>query len=87
MKNQHLPQKPKPEKTAASEQEGAADDLKFMRSVIERTCSKIDPGWLIMVSWGLIIMIGFPLGYFIKTRQLETWKWPIYLLLLVISFL
>ena len=70
----------------AEEQKTAADDLKFMRSVIEKTCRKIDPGWAIMVAWGLIVMIGFPVAYFLKTRQLDTWKWPIYLLLLVISF-
>ncbi|MCD4831583.1 MAG: hypothetical protein K8R02_07245 [Anaerohalosphaeraceae bacterium] len=64
----------------------SADDVKLIRSVIENTCRKIDPGWPIMIVWGLIIMIGFPAAYFLKTRQLDIWKWPIYLLLLAISF-
>jgi len=73
-------------KHGEAEKQKTADDLKFIRSVVEKTCRKIDPGWPIIVTWGLIIMIGFPLAYFLKTRQLDTWKWPIYLLLLVISF-
>ena len=73
-------------KHGEAEEQKTADDLKFIRSVIEKTCRKIDPGWAIMVAWGLIVMIGFPVAYFLKTRQLDTWKWPIYLLLLVISF-
>ena len=73
-------------KHGEAEEQKTADDLKFIRSVIEKTCRKIDPGWPIIVAWGLIIMIGFPVAYFLKTHQLDTWKWPIYLLLLAISF-
>ncbi len=68
-----------------TEQKELVENLKFMRSVIDKTSRKIDPGWAIMVTWGLIIMIGFPTAYVLKTRQLDTWKWPLYLLLLVIS--
>ena len=77
---------PVPEQESIERQKEVANDLKFIRSVIEKTCIKIDPGWAIMVGWGLVIMIGFPVAYFIKIRQLDTWKWPIYLLILVISF-
>ena len=73
-------------KHGEAEEQKTADDIKFIRSVIEKTCRKIDPGWAIMVAWGLIVMIGLSSGIFLKTRQLDTWKWPIYLLLLVISF-
>ncbi len=73
-------------KNSEAEDQNTADDLKFIRSVIEKTCGKINPGWSIMVGWGLIIMIGFPAAYFMKTRQLDTWKWRIYLLLLAVSF-
>lgn len=86
MAKDYLNKVPKPIPKNAEEQKTAADDLKFMRSVIEKTCRKIDPGWQIMVVWGLIIMIGFPVAYFLKTRQLDTWKQPIYLLLIAISF-
>ena len=86
MKKENLPEEAKPKQEGFEEQKTADDDLKFIRSVIEKTCRKIDPGWPIMIGWGLIVMIGFPVAYFLKTRQLDTWKWPIYLLLLVISF-
>ncbi|MHC4666090.1 MAG: hypothetical protein ACYS9T_09065 [Planctomycetota bacterium] len=86
MENEHISEEAKPKQEGIEKQKTADDDLKFIRSVIEKTCRKIDPGWAIMVAWGLIVMIGFPVAYFLKTRQLDTWKWPIYLLLLVISF-
>ena len=84
MKNEHAGRPTEPN-GRSTEGQNAADDLRFMRSVIEETCRRIDPGWPIMVAWGLIIMIGFPVGYFIKTRQLDTWQWPVYLLLLVVG--
>ena len=62
-----------------------ADNLKFIRSVIEKTCGKIDPGWPIMIVWGLIIMIGFPVLYYLKMNQLDQWIWPIQWLLVVIG--
>ena len=63
----------------------SVDDLKFMRSVIEKTCGKIDPGWPIMIVWGLIFMIGFPTLYYLKMNQLDQWIWPIQGLLVVIG--
>jgi len=69
----------------AEEQKTAADDLKFIRSVIEKTCRKIDPGWPIMIIWGLIFMIGFPALYYLKMNQLDQWIWPIQWLLVVIG--
>jgi hypothetical protein len=68
-----------------TEQKELVENLQFMRSVIDKTSGKIDPGWAIMVIWGLIIMFGFPVAYLIKIRQLDRWKWPVYLLLLGIS--
>jgi hypothetical protein len=86
MENEHLHKEPKPKQGKAEEQKTAADDLKFMRSVIEKTCRKIDPGWPIMITWGLIIMIGFPVLYLLKIRQLDNWLWRIQWLLVVIGF-
>jgi hypothetical protein len=68
------------------EQKIGSDDLNFVRSVIEKTCGKIDPGWPIMITWGLILMIGFPLLYFLKIRQLDNWLWHIQWLLVVVGF-
>jgi len=74
-----------------SEQEGSnlkinADDLKFMRSVIEKTCKKVDPGWQMIAAWGLIVMIGFPLLYFLKIHQIDNWLWRIQWILVVTGF-
>ena len=68
-----------------AEEQKTADDLKFIRSVIEKTCGKIDPGWPIMIIWGLIFMIGFPALYYLKMNQLDQWIWPIQWLLVVIG--
>ncbi len=62
------------------------DDIKFMRSVIDKTCRKIDPGWTTLISWGLIIIIGFPLLYFLKIKQFDNWVWRIQWLIVVAGF-
>ena len=72
-------------KHAETEEQGIVENLKFIRSVIDKTCRKVNPGWPILIGWGLVIMIGFPLAYYIKIRQLDAWKWPVYFVLLVIS--
>lgn len=74
-----------------SEQEGSklkinADDLKFVRSVIEKTCRRIDPGWPIIITWGLFIMVGFPVLYFLKIHQIDNWLWRIQWLLVAAGF-
>jgi hypothetical protein len=84
MEHEHAGKVPDPG-SGRSEEPGAADALRFMRSVIEGTCRRIDPGWPIMVAWGFLMMVGLPVGYFMKRHRLDTWKWPVYLLLLVVG--
>ena len=72
-------------KQGKTEQKQLAENLQFMRSVIEKTHRKIDPGWPIMIIWGLIFMIGFPALYYLKMNQLDQWIWPIQWLLVVIG--
>jgi len=86
MENKDLHEGPKFNREGFEGQPIAADDLKFMRSVIEKTCRKIDPGWPAMITWGLILMIGFPVLYFLKIRQLDNWLWHVQWLLVVIGF-
>ena len=86
MENKDLHEGPKSGQDGFDGQPIAADDLKFMRSVIEKTCGKIDPGWPVMITWGLILMIGFPVLYFLKIRQLDNWLWHVQWLLVVIGF-
>jgi len=86
MENEDLLEDSKANQESFGGQKIAADDLKFMRSVIEKTCRKIDPGWPILITWGLILMIGFPVLYFLKIRQLDNWLWRVQWLLVVIGF-
>ncbi len=62
------------------------EDIKFMRSVIERTCRKIDPGWPIFITWGFIILVGFPVLYLLKIHQADNWLWRIQWLLVAAGF-
>lgn len=38
------------------------EDLRFIRSMVERTQSRIDPGAPFLITWGLICLVGFPLS-------------------------
>ncbi len=69
-----------------TEQKELVEDLKFMRSVIDKTSRKIDPGWQMIAAWGLIVLIGFPLLYFLKIHQLDNWLWRIQWILVVAGF-
>ena len=84
MQNEHLNREIEPNSKSVDDY-SAADNLKFLRSVMERIHRKIDPGWPIMIVWGLIFMIGFPAATFVKVRQLDSWKWPLYLVLVAVG--
>lgn len=73
-------------KTQITNPTALTEDIKFMRSVIDKTCRKIDPGWPTLITWGLIIIIGFPLLYFLKIQQLDNWVWRIQWLIAVSGF-
>lgn len=63
-----------------------ADDLKFMRSVIEKTYRVFDPGSPEMIIWGLIFLIGLPATqYFLATPQLKDFVQPMWIILWVIG--
>jgi hypothetical protein len=68
------------------EQKELVEDIQFMRSVIEKTCRKIEPGWPSLVTWGLIITVGFPVLYFLKIHQIDNWLWRIQWLMVVAGF-
>jgi len=67
------------------EEKQLAEDLKFMRSMIERTHREIDPEAPVMIVWGLICMIGYPATQFLATPQLYKWMWPMWTILWVIG--
>ncbi len=70
----------------AEEQKTAADDLRFIRSVIEKTYRAFDPGSPVMIVWGLIFMIGYPVTqHFITTPRLYEFIQPMWIILWVIG--
>lgn len=69
----------------AEEQKTAAADLRFIRSVIERTHRAFDPGSPVMIVWGLIFLVGYPATQFLSTPQLHELIQPMWIILWVIG--
>jgi hypothetical protein len=67
----------------AEEQKVSTDDLKFMRSAVEKTCKQVNPDTHTMVMWGLICVICYPAIYFLEKFQLAKWILPFFLSLMV----
>ncbi|MBN2456358.1 MAG: hypothetical protein JXB29_07485 [Sedimentisphaerales bacterium] len=66
----------------AEEQKISADDLKFMRSAVEKSYRQIKPETHLAVIWGLICMIIYISIHFLIKLQLFKWIVPLYLSLL-----
>jgi hypothetical protein len=64
-----------------------ADDIKFMRSVVERMSRQVKPDIHIMIACGLICMIAYVVLYFLKTSQLDRWIWPLGLSVTTVLFI
>ena len=63
-----------------------AGDLKFMRSVIEKTCRVYDPRWPVMIIWGMIFLTGLPLTqYCLVKPQFKGFIQPMWIILWVIG--
>ncbi len=67
------------------EQKTVADDLRFIRSVIEKTHRAFDPGSPVMIVWGLIFLVGYPVTQFLSTPQLHELIQPMWIILWVIG--
>jgi hypothetical protein len=91
VKNEYLPQESKPKQRDFEEQNISADDLKFMRSVVEKTYRQVRPDVHVLIMWGLICMISYIAAYFFITPQgyitpqVHKWILPIYLSLMAIG--
>lgn len=64
-----------------------ADDIKFMRSVVEKMSRQVKPDIHIMIVCGLTCMIIYAALYFLKTRQLDKWIWSVGLSLTTVLFI
>ncbi len=63
-----------------------ADDLQFMRSIIEKTHRQIDPGIPIIITWGLICLVGYPATQWLIAQQRYDWINPLWWALYAIGF-
>ena len=82
METESLHEEPEPKKGGSEEQKNAADDLKFMRSAIEKSYRQIKPETHLAVMWGLICMIIYISIHFSRKFQLCKWVASSYLFLL-----
>ena len=64
-----------------------ADDIKFMRSVVEKMSRQVKPDVHIMIVCGLTCMIAYAILYFLKTHQSDKWIWPVGLTLTIVLFI
>ena len=86
MKKENSQERARPEREGCERQEVDADDLRFMRSVIEKTNRVFNPGSPIMIVCGLICLIGYPATqYFLATPQLYELIQPMWIILWVIG--
>lgn len=58
------------------EEKQLSEDLKFMRSVIERTHRQIDPEAPSMITWGLVCLVMYPSVQLLVAMHLYKWIYP-----------
>ena len=63
-----------------------AEDIKFMRRIVERTHRRIDPGAPIMITWGTICMIGMPGTQWLVNHGMQDWIGRMWIGLSAIGF-
>jgi hypothetical protein len=87
MGNERLPGETQPEQNGIEGQKNPADDLRFMRSALEKTFYQIKPNTRTAIIWGLIAMTSYIGIHFLLKFNLYTWIKPFYLSLLTIGFI
>ena len=69
--------------TDCGEQNLVPDDLKFIRSMVERTHREIDPEAFSMITWGLVCIVIYTACHFLVKPQ--TYKWAYCILALSLA--
>lgn len=85
MKREYLPEESKPKQGEVGEHNIAADDLKFVRSVVEKTYRQVKPVTHVPIMWGLICVIAYTTIHFLATSHLHRWIPPVGLSLVAIG--
>ena len=78
MESEHLNEGPEPS-PKSTEEHSTADDLKFMRSVVEKMSQQIKPDVHILIMWGVICLIAYPAIHFLIKYQSCNWVWAVFL--------
>ena len=87
MKKESFPEEAQTNQQSVEGQHIAAEDLKFIRSVIEKTHRAFKPGAPIIIVWGLIFMIGYPVTqYCLTTPPLHEFLQPMWIIMQVRSY-
>lgn len=76
MENEHLNKGPEPS-PKSTEEHSTADDLKFVRTVMEKTCRQIKPKTSNTVICGLIVMTIYIGTHFLIKNELCDWIRPL----------
>jgi hypothetical protein len=84
MENEHLNGGPESSPKSAEER-STTDDLKFVRSVIEKTYKEVVPDTHILIMWGVICLIIYPTAHFLVKHQLIKWILPFFLSMMAIG--
>ena len=65
----------------AEEQKTAADDLRFVRSAVEKTYKEVRPDTHLLIMWGVVCMIFYTTSHFLAAADLHKWiqfvGWPL----------
>ena len=85
MKNENLPEDAKAGRAEGEGQNISADDLKFMRSVVEKSYRQVKPETHVIIMWGLICMTAYTAIHFLVKPRLFKWITPLYLSLMAIG--
>jgi hypothetical protein len=64
-----------------------ADDVRFMRSVVERMSRQIKPDINIMIACGLVCMTAYAILFLLRISRLDKWIWPVGLSVTAVLFI
>jgi hypothetical protein len=64
-----------------------ADDVRFMRSVVERMSRQIKPDINIMIACGLVCMTAYAILFLLRISRLDRWIWPVGLSVTAVLFI
>lgn len=91
MKREYLPEESNFKHDETEKQKTAADDLKFVRSVVEKTYRQVRPDTHLLIMWGLVCVIAYTTTHFLAAAHLHKWVpfvgWPLVAIGLCYTFI